>query len=136
MRQYVEDRLSGDVTGPDGDIAPGPDVVRTKRRSVRRQHRRWVTAWSPEQIARRLPLDYPEDPTMRISPEAVYQALFIQGRGALRRELVTCVRSGRTLRAPRARRKGKGRPFVYDEIMIHCPAAHWQSQCHERGRAI
>lgn len=118
LRQYVEDRLSGDVTGPDGDIAPGPDVVWTKRRSVRRQHRRWATAWSPEQIARRLPLDYPEDPTMRISPETIYQALFIQGRGALRRELVTCLRSGRALRVPRARRKGKGRPFVYDEIMI------------------
>lgn len=72
LRQYVEDRLSGDVTGPDGDIAPGPDVVWTKRRSVRRQHRGWATAWSPEQIARRLPLDYPEDPTMRISPEAIY----------------------------------------------------------------
>ena len=55
---------------------------------------------------------------MRISPETIYQALFIQGRGALRRELVTCLRSGRALRVPRARRKGKGRPFVYDEIMI------------------
>ena len=118
LRQYVEGRLSGDVTGPDGDIASGPVVVWTKRRSVRRQHRRWATAWSPEQIARRLPLDYPEDPTMRISPETIYQALFIQGRGALRRELVTCLRSVRALRVPRARRKGKGRPFVYDEIMI------------------
>ena len=148
LRLYVEDRLSGDVIGPDGDIASGPDVVWTKRRSVRRQHRRWATAWSPEQIARRLPLDYPEDPTMRISPETIYQALFIQGRGALRRELVTCLRSGRALRIPRARRKGKGRPFVYDEIMIserpaevedravpghHCPAVHLQSKCHERG---
>jgi IS30 family transposase len=55
---------------------------------------------------------------MRISPEAIYQALFIQGRGALRRELVTCLRSGRALRVPRARRKGKGRPFISDEIMI------------------
>lgn len=55
---------------------------------------------------------------MRISPEAIYQALFIQGRGALRRELVTCLRSGRALRVPRARREGKGRSFVSDEIMI------------------
>ena len=55
---------------------------------------------------------------MRISPETIYQALFIQGRGALRRELVTCLRSGRALRVPRARRKGKGRTFVSDEIMI------------------
>lgn len=67
---------------------------------------------------RRLPLDYPEDHTMHISPETIYQALFIQGRGALRRELVTCLRSGRALRVPRARRKGKGRAFVSDKIMI------------------
>ena len=118
LRQYVEDRLSAHVTNADGQIASGPDVVWTKRRSVRRQHRRWATAWSPEQIARRLPLDYPEDYTMRISHEAIYQALFIQGRGALRRELVACLRSGRALRVPRARRKGKGRAFVSKEIMI------------------
>jgi IS30 family transposase len=55
---------------------------------------------------------------MRISHETIYQSLFIQGRGALRRELVTCLRSGRALRVPRARRKGKGRNFVPDEIMI------------------
>ena len=118
LHQYVEDRLSGNVVSASGDVASGPNVVWTKRRSVRRQHRRWVTAWSPEQISRRLPIDYPEDLTMRISPETIYQALFIQGRGALRRELVTCLRSGRALRVPRARRKGNGRPFVSDEIMI------------------
>jgi len=118
LLQYVEDRLSGNVVGASGDVVPGPDVVWTKRRSVRGQHRRWATAWSPEQISRRLPLDYPKDHTMRISPEAIYQALFIQGRGALRRELVTCLRSGRALRVPRARRKGKGRPFISNEIMI------------------
>lgn len=135
LRQYVEDRLSGDVTGPDGDTVSGPDVVWTKRRSVRRQHRRWATAWPPEQIARRLPLDYPEDHTMRISPETIYQALFIQGRGALRRELAACLRSGRALRVPRARRRGKGRNFVPDEIMIserpaevedRAIAGHWE----------
>lgn len=89
MLQYVEDRLSGNVVGASGDVVSGPYVVWTKRRSLRRQHRRRATAWSPEQIARRLPLDCPEDHTMRISPEAIYQALFIQGRGALGRELVT-----------------------------------------------
>ena len=106
------------MTGVDGRITPGPDVIWTKRRSVRRQHRRWAKAWSPEQIARRLPLDYPDDPLMRISPEAIYQSLFIQGRGALRRELVACLRSGRALRVPRARRKGKGKGYVTDKIMI------------------
>lgn len=118
LRQYVEDRLSGQVLSPDGTVIAGPDVRWTKRRSVRRQHRKWALAWSPEQIARRLPLDFPDDPLMRISPETIYQSLFIQGRGALRRELVACLRSGRALRVPRARRKGKGRNFVPDEIMI------------------
>jgi len=118
LRQYVEDQLAGHVTGVDGDITPGPDVIWTKRRSVRRQHHRWATAWSPEQIPRRLPLDYPDDPLMRISHEAIYQSLFIQGRGALRRELVACLRSGRALRVPRARRKGKSKAYVTDEIMF------------------
>ena len=60
-------------------------------------------AWSPEQIARRLPVDFPDDESMRISHEAIYQALYIQGRGALKRELVACLRTGRALRVPRAR---------------------------------
>ncbi len=55
---------------------------------------------------------------MRISHEAIYQALFVQGRGALRRELTTCLRSGRALRVPRARTRGRGRGFVSPEIMI------------------
>jgi IS30 family transposase len=55
---------------------------------------------------------------MRISHEAIYQSLFIQGRGALRRELMACLRSGRALRVPRARRRRRGRGFVAPEIMI------------------
>lgn len=73
------------------------------RRHGRRQSRRWATAWSPEQISRRLLLDFPEDKTMRISHEAIYQALYIQGRGALRRELTACLRTSRALRVPQAR---------------------------------
>ena len=59
----------------------------------------WANAWSPEQIARRLPVDFPDDDTMRISHEAIYQA--VRGRGALRRELTACLRTGRPLRTPR-----------------------------------
>ena len=49
---------------------------------------------------------------MRVSPEAIYQALYIQGQGALRRELTACLRTGRALRVPRARRRGRGKAFV------------------------
>jgi IS30 family transposase len=55
---------------------------------------------------------------MRITDEAIYQALYVQGRGALKRELVACLRTGRTLRVPRARTLGRGKKFVTPEIMI------------------
>jgi IS30 family transposase len=55
---------------------------------------------------------------MRISHEAIYQALYVQGRGALERELVACLRTGRSLRVPRARTKGRGKTFVSPEVMI------------------
>ncbi len=55
---------------------------------------------------------------MRISHEAIYQALYVQGRGALRRELTACLRTGRALRVPRARTRGRGKKFLSPEIMI------------------
>jgi IS30 family transposase len=55
---------------------------------------------------------------MRISHEAIYQALYVQGRGALRRELTTCLRTGRALRVPRARTRGRGKKFITAEVMI------------------
>ena len=55
---------------------------------------------------------------MRISHEAIYQALYVQGRGALRRELTACLRTGRALRMPRARTRRQGRSFISPEIMI------------------
>jgi IS30 family transposase len=55
---------------------------------------------------------------MRISHEAIYQSLYVQGRGALRRELTACLRTGRALRVPRARTVGRGKGFVSDEVMI------------------
>ena len=106
------------IVAPNGKPVPGPAALWKGRRHGRRQGRRWARAWSPEQIARRLPVDFPGDTTMRISHEAIYQALFIQGRGALRRELTACLRSGRVLRMPRARTRGRGKGFVSREIMI------------------
>ncbi|MGW4130403.1 IS30 family transposase [Amycolatopsis japonica] len=57
--------------------------------------------WSPRQIARRLVLEFPDRPEMRVSHETIYQALYVQGRGALRRELTQALRTGRALRMPR-----------------------------------
>jgi hypothetical protein len=95
-----------------------PGRARERPRRGPRQDRRWATAWSPEQIARRLPVDFPDDETMRVSHEAIYQALFVQGRGTLGRDLTACLRSGRVLRMPRARTRGRGKTFVSPEIMI------------------
>jgi IS30 family transposase len=88
------------------------------RRHGRRTDRRWAQSWSPEQIANRLPIDFPDDGSMRISHEAVSQALYVQGRGALRRELTACLGTGRALRVPRARAQGRAKKFVSPEIMI------------------
>jgi IS30 family transposase len=118
LRTYVQERLSGVVSVPGGAVVPGPAVPWKGRRHGRRQHRRWARAWSPEQIARRLRLDFPGDEAMRISHEAVYQALYVQGRGALKRELTTCLRTGRALRVPRTRAQGRGKSFVTSEVLI------------------
>jgi IS30 family transposase len=109
LRTYVEDRLAG--------VVAAPSCARV-RRSGPCKNRRWTKAWSPEQIARRLPIDFPDDETMRISHEAIYQALFVQGRGSLGRELTACLRTGRALRMPRARAGKRGKGFVSPEIMI------------------
>jgi len=118
LREYVQDRLAGTIARPDGVPVPGPDVAFNGRRHGRRQDRRWSKAWSPEQISNRIRVDFPDDETMRISHEAIYQALYIQGRGALKRELVACLRTGRALRVPRARTRQRGKKFVTPEIMI------------------
>ena len=118
LRSYVEERLAGVVRTSCGNPVPRPAVSWKGRRHGPRQDRRWAWAWSPEQIARRLAVDFPNDETMRISHEAIYQALFVQGRGALRRELTACLRTGRTLRTPRARVGLRSKNFVSPDIMI------------------
>jgi len=100
------------------DAVDGPQVRWIGRRHGRRADRRWARSWSPEQISNRLRLDFPDDASMRICHEAIYQSLYVQGRGALRRELTACLRTGRALRVPRARVRGRGKNFVTDEVMI------------------
>jgi IS30 family transposase len=118
LRRYVRDRLAGTVQRPDGSAVDGPQVRWKGRRHGRRTDRRWARSWSPEQISARLRLDFPDDPGMRISHEAIYQSLYVQGRGALRRELTACLRTGRALRVPRARVRARGKGFVSEEVMI------------------
>jgi IS30 family transposase len=118
LQRYVQERLAGTIIAPSGATVPRPVVTWKGRRHGQRQPRRWARAWSPEQIARRLPHDFPDDESTRISHEAIYQALYVQGRGALRRELTTCLRTGRALRVPRARTRRQGRPFVTPEVLI------------------
>jgi len=119
LRDYVQDRLAGNVRRTDGTIVPGPTTPPWKGlNKPHRQDRRWSTAWSPEQIAHRLKVDFPDDESMRISHEAIYQSLFIEGRGALKRELVTCLRTGRALREPRARSRNKPQGHVTADVVL------------------
>ncbi|MBF4587400.1 IS30 family transposase [Curtobacterium sp. VKM Ac-2887] len=103
LRDYVADKLSGRLhdsagnrIGPEGPAWDG-------KNKPHREDREWVAAWSPQQIARRLPVEFPYDPSMRISHEAIYQALYIPDRGGLTREQSWHLRRGRTKRKPRAR---------------------------------
>ena len=91
--------------------------------------------WSPEQIARRLRVDFPDDESMRVSHETIYQSLYVQGRGALRRELTACLRTGRAIRKPRARSDARRGRQIPPELMISARPAevadravpgHWE----------
>ena len=73
--------------------------------------------WSPEQVSARLAAEFPDRPEMRVSHETIYQALYVQGRGALRRELAASLRTGRALRKPR-RKEGERRGRIKDMVNI------------------
>ena len=91
---------------------------------------------SPEQIARRLPLDFPDDAEMRVSHETIYQSIYVQGKGNLRRDLHQCLRTGRALRKPRRRadaRRTRIRDMVNiserpPEVEDRAVPGHWESQ--------
>ena len=121
LRRYVQERLSGRVVTERGVTVAGPAVPFTGRNRARRADRRWGQAWSPEQISARLRHEFPDDSTMRISHEAIYQALYIEGRGALSRASVACLRTGRALRVPRARTRRARRDqrgFITPEVTL------------------
>ena len=119
LREYVQERLAGKIRRPDGSILAGPTPPPWKGlNKPHRADRRWSMAWSPEQISQRLKVDFPDDESMRISHEAIYQSLFIEGRGALKRELVACLRTGRALREPRARSRNKPQGHVTSDVVL------------------
>jgi transposase, IS30 family len=113
--------------------------------------RAWVAdrleeRWSPEQVSVMLRQEFPDNPEMRVSHEAIYQAIYVQGRGALRRELASCLRTGRALRKPR-RCEGERRGRIKDMVMISQRPAeaadravpgHWEGDLiiGSRGSAI
>ena len=80
--------------------------------------RRLVLRWSPQQISARLIRDYPDDQEMRVSHETIYRSLFIQARGALRKELTACLRTARTQRRPLKRTEYAGSGRLREMIMI------------------
>ena len=118
LLEYVQTRLSGQLQRPDGSVAPGPPTIWKGLNKPHRADRRWATAWSPEQISQRLRVDFPHDEDMRISHEAIYQALYIEGRGALKRELVACLRTGRALRKPRERSRNRPQGHVTADVVL------------------
>ena len=94
-----------------------PKICKLARPGLAAQVTGWLEEWwSPEQISRRLRIEAPGDPMMHVSHEAIYQALYIQGRGELRRELARCLRTGRAKRRPRGRSENTGR--IKDMVMI------------------
>jgi IS30 family transposase len=90
---------------------------------------RLAAGWSPAQISRRLVREFPDDPEMRVCHETIYQAIYVQGRGALRRELASCLRTGRAVRRPR-RREGERRGRIPGMVMIS------QRPAEAAGRAV
>ena len=94
--------------------------------------------WSPEQICHAVIEEFPTDLEMRVSPETIYQALYLQARGGLRREVQLALRTGRSRRKPRKAADARRSRFVDPMIMIADRPAfiedrtvpgHWESQC-------
>ncbi len=94
-----------------GKIAQNPRLREAIADGLRRR-------WSPEQISRRLRLQFPEQPEMRVTHETIYQALYVQGRGELRRELARCLRTGRAVRRPQRRPDQRRQRFQAPMLMI------------------
>ena len=77
-----------------------------------------VTPEAETQVVLWLKRSYPDNPEMRVSHETIYLSLFVQGKGALRRELTDCLRTGRAYRRPKTKRAPSGKGRIVDPVMI------------------
>lgn len=135
LRTHVQDKLSGSIFAADGTRIGPVGPVWDGKNKPHRGDREWVTSWSPRQIAKRLPLDFPDDPAMRISHEAIYQGLYIPSRGGLERHRSWHLRRGRTKRMPRARTREQAWAHVTEDTLLskrpqeaadRKTAGHWE----------
>ncbi len=98
-----------------------PKARKLEHAPLRERVQAWLEQkWSPEAIAARLAREFADDEAMRASHETIYRAVYVQGRGALRRELAACLRTGRAIRRPRRRIDGRSDPDrrIPDKVMI------------------
>ena len=107
-------RIAEPATWLDDPRSPSSPAVP----GLRAQVETWLEEelWSPAQISAQLRIEFPDDPMMRVSPETIYQSLYVQGRGALRKELAACLRTGRAIRRNRSRLERGGR--IPDMVII------------------
>lgn len=112
---------------------PKPTKLVANRQLCERVTRDLGCLWSPTQIAGRLRTEFPDDETMRVSPETIYKSIYVQGRGGLRTELAACLRTGRTRRKPQGRieRRGQigGMVMISDrpaEVADRAVPGHWE----------
>lgn len=118
LRHYVQDHFSGAVITTEGEIVGPTGPVWDGKNKAHRGDRAWASGWSPHQIAKRLALDFPQDTSMRIGAEAIYQALYLESRGGLERRLSQCLRRGRTKRVPRVRTRQQDWAHVTEKTLL------------------
>ena len=108
-------RPAGNIATPGGKSIAGPQAEWKGRRHGPSQARRWSKVWSPEQIANRLLMDFPEDTSMRISHEAIYQALYVRDQREHQRPAAAILPEGNRPQRPQDQRTECSGPCIEHE---------------------